>query len=241
MADAKRDPFEEWHRMNGEIVQRGKRWSQTRVPLLELVGRLDDLRRSDRIDEGAYRQKGNLFRDTVQALVTARCGVRLKDTKVDGRTDRHDLDFAGFQDEKGTIVVMAGEAKMLGSPPHIRAGKEYGERTISIDIDKRLKEVKYTPIDLKRHQDSEIRKGWTQWLEETQPKFFSAWLCRLAARDRLDRVIRKLEGLREYNNGVGVAIYRESGGRYEWVDVQSKKLADMDGLVDLICRAMGRQ
>lgn len=238
MAPAERDPFEEWRRLNLEIVKSRRRWSQIHIPLLKLIGHLDYLRRNDRIDEGAYRQKGNLFRDTVQALVAARCGVQLKDTKVFGRTDKHDLDFAGFQDEEGTVLVMAGEAKMLGSPPHTRAGKEYGERTISIDIDKRLKEVKYTPIDLKRSQDSEIQKGWAQWLEETRPMFFSAWLCRLAKRDRLERVVRKFEGLREYNNGVAVAIYRENGGRYEWVDVQSKKLTGMDGLVDLICGTM---
>ncbi len=62
----------------------------------------------------------------------------LREKALEGSTDIHKVDFAFVNSgRKVELYVIAGEAKMLGSPPHIRGGKQYPERTISIDIDKR--------------------------------------------------------------------------------------------------------
>lgn len=195
---------------------------------------MDEARKVDAIDEGAYRQKGNFFRDTVIALVEGRCELELWDRKIQGRTEIHNVDLSAFGDGH-EVVIVAGEVKMLGSPAHMRGGRKYAERTISIDIDKRVKEVKYTPIDLKRRYNPEVEEGWSNWIQQTHPKFFSAWLMRLAAKDKIDHIVKKLEGLTEYNNGVGIALYQQGRSEYEWVNFDSEKVLTVDELVDLIC------
>ncbi|GEM_PF-39663 len=145
-----------------------------------------------------------------------------------GYTDVHKVDFA-FVD--GNIYIIAGEAKMIGSPPHRRGGKLYPERPISIDIDKRIKEVKYTPIDLKRKFNQNVG-SWLEWIEKTYPKFYSAWLLRLGTRNRVAHLLDKLEGLCEYNNGVGVEIYHEVSGEYRWLDIERSKILSIDELIE---------
>ncbi len=152
-----------------------------------------------------------------------------------GRSDKHAVDLAAFESSTGgPILVLAGETKMIGSPPHATKSEHYPERTISIDIDKRTKEVKYTPIDLKRVNDPEVSGGWSSWLNKTKPVWVSAWLCRLGSKDKLHNVQEKFESLREYNNATAVAIYRELNGVYEWVPMHSTGLLDLDQLTELI-------
>ena len=108
------------------------------------------------------------------------------------------------------MPIIAGEAKMLGSPAHIRAsGERYPERPISIDLDKRIKEVKYTSVDLKRKFGISFAEGWTKWIDKSYPKFYSFWGCRLGERNKLSSLIEKFSGVIEYNNGCGVFIYKD--------------------------------
>lgn len=228
--------FEQWIILNEKIVAERLRFVQIEDELLQIIKEVDEARETDAIDEGEYRQKGNFFRNMIIALVKARCGLELRDRKIQGRTDVHDVDLSALGVTDGhEIAIVAGEVKMLGSPAHVRGGREYDERTISIDIDKRLKEVKYTPIDLKRRYNPEVKEGWSKWIRQTSPKFFSAWLMRLATKDKLERIIRKLEGLAEYNNAVGAALYQQDRSEYEWVKFESEKVLTVDGLVDIIC------
>ncbi len=228
--------FARWRSLNQEIVRRRLSWREIKQDLLELISETDALWRDGKITAGVYRQKGNLFRDTVISLVEARCGQRVEGRKVDGRSDKHVVDLAATELSEGKpVLVLAGETKMIGSPAHADRSERYPERTISIDIDKRTKEVKYTPVDLKRVNDSEVSGGWSSWLGKTKPMWVSAWLCRLASKDNLLNVQAKFESLREYNNAVAVAIYRDRNGVYEWVRIESSNLLDLDELTELIC------
>ncbi|MBO8183117.1 MAG: hypothetical protein H0Z28_10055 [Archaeoglobus sp.] len=235
-------PLERWASLNDKIARERLSFENIQNELLQILEDLDKLRKTGKIEEGAYRQKGNYFRKTIIALVRARCDVALKEETLEGQTDIHKVDFAFINSGKSVkLYVVAGEAKMLGSPTHFRDGKQFPERTISIDIDKRIKEVKYTPIDLKRRFSAQMTKGWSKWIDDTYPKFFSAWLMRLGSGNRLSHVISKLEGICEYNNAVGVAIYTEIDGKYQWVEHPlNSKLLDIDQFVKKICEEILR-
>lgn len=233
-------PTLKWEEFNRRIVSESLRWEEVQEELLYILAELDKLRREDRIEEGKYRQKGNYFRDTIIALVKARCGIELREREIPGRTDVHRVDLSYLQDaehpQRG-FVLLAGEAKAMGSPEHQRANRHYPERTLTIDIDKRIKEVKYTSIDLKRRSDPEVTRSWNEFILETSPAFFSAWLMRLGVQDRIEHVFEKLVGVSEYTNGVGVAIYRErDDGFYEWVSAIQAPLLTIGALIDTICR-----
>lgn len=226
-------PFTEWDRLNTVISSQDLAWSDIRARLLSIIGDLDHLRRTDQIEEGPYRQKGNRFRNTIRALIRARCGVDMPNRRVSGRTDRHDLDLVWEQQDE---VLIAIEAKMIGSPAHVRLGRRYVERSIGIDIDKRTKEMKYTAIDLKRSTAPEGIGNWSDWRTSTQPHFAVALLMRLAGRNRVDAVKRKVEGLAEYVDAVGLALYREnSNGTLSWVPVSSSSFLDIGELVNTAC------
>jgi len=230
-------PFERWSALNDKIIREKLSFKDIQDELLQVLESLDELRKVGGIEEGVYRQKGNYFKNTIIALVQARCDVILRERELIGRTDKHKVDFAFVNSRGVELYVVAGEAKMLGSPPHVRGDKQYPERTISIDIDKRIKEVKYTPIDLKRRFSSNEIGDWQKWVDESYPKFFSAWLLRLGAGNRLDHVISKLESIREYNNAVGVAIYTEVDEKYQWVEIPpNSRLLNIDQFVEEICR-----
>ena len=235
----KESPVKEWSKLNARIVKGKLKWDDIKDKLLEIISAMDNLWENGKIPEGEYRQKGNHFKDTVIALVKAQCGINVTGKKVKGRTDKHAVDLCYFKGKSnGGVLIIAGEAKMLGSPKHLMDRRTYPERTITIDIDKRSKEVKYTPIDLKRLNDPEVVTGWKKWIDETKPKFFSAWMMRFASKNHLGNVISKLEGISEYNNGVGIAIYKDQDRRYAWVDIKSSKLLTLGDLVDQICAAM---
>jgi hypothetical protein len=233
-------PVQSWEELNRRIVQENLRWREVQEQLLNILVELDRLRREDRIPEGRYRQKGNYFRDTIIALIEASCGFKLYEQELPGKTDRHRVDISylqNYENPRQGFVLLAGEVKAMGSPEHEREGKRYPERTLTIDIDKRIKEVKYTSIDLKRLADPTVSRGWYRFIRETPPAFFTAWLLRLAAQDRLEHVFEKLKGISEYTNGVGVAIYREwSAGQYEWIEKVPDPLLTIGEFIELICR-----
>lgn len=241
-------PYTDWKNLNKLIVNKHLRWEDINERLLHITQEIDNLRKTDRIPEGIYRQKGNIFRDTVAALVESRCNIKLTERRVHGRTDKHVIDLTLTNDQShkqvtADAIVVAGEAKMIGGPKHERGGKSYRERTIQIDIDKRAKEVKYTPIDLKRFVKPKAEAGWRNLIEETSPAFFSAWLMRLATKDRIEHITAKLEGMTEYQDAVGVAIYDESQtGQYRWVNVKSAnpKILTIGELIDWICKLIRR-
>lgn len=225
--------FTEWDKLNSKIRNQSLGWSAIRGGLLRVVEGLNDLRRTNQIEEGAYRQKGNRFRDTIRALIQAQCGVDMPNGRVDGRTDRHDVDLVWTQEGR---LMVAIEAKMIGSPGHFRHGTRFRERSIGIDIDKRIKEMKHTAVDLKRHTVPESIGTWSAWRSDTPPRFAAALLMRLAERNRVNTVRKKVEGLTEYLDAVGLELYRENpDGTLSWVSVSSPVVLDIGQFVDAIC------
>jgi hypothetical protein len=208
--------LERWRALVSEIVQRRYRFADIEDSFLDIMCDLNDLRRHGEIEVGIYRQKGNYWRDMIVALIESLCGIRMRERRIQGWTDVHAVDFSYVETISGKeIPIIAGEAKMLGSPAHIRpTGERYGERPTSIDLDKRLKEVKYTPIDLKM-KFGRFVASWEEWIEQSFPKFFSFWACRVGERNHIDLLINKFQGLRKYNNGVGVFLYEEKNGSYQ--------------------------
>lgn len=118
---------------------------------------------------------------------------------------------------KGRVPVIAGEVKVIGSLPHRIGNRIYPERNINIDINKRVKEVKYTPVDLKRKYDPVVSKPWIRWIEETRPKFYTFWLLRLGSSNRLYHILEKIRGIKEYNNGGSTIVYKEDVNSYKYI------------------------
>jgi hypothetical protein len=192
------------------------------------------------LPEGEYRQKGNAFRDFISELIFVRSGgqYRLMDRKVRGYTEQnHDVDLAYV---RGETLLVAGEVKMTGSPAHRRGNYIQRERKTQSDLDKRLKEVKFTAVDLKLYYtpnrtmakivseeslfSTHYPAWWDEWIKSSIPGFYSFWASRLASGQRKgDKVtnadnprllIEKFDKLRKYNNAVGVFMFREKGGKY---------------------------
>ncbi len=101
-----------------------------------------------RLDEGIYRQKGERFRRVLTSLIAARTGVTVTARTVAGLTSAHRPDIV-VQDRAGG-PLLAGEVKMSGTRGHVTPqGVQRPDRGASVDYEKRLKEVKYTSVDLK--------------------------------------------------------------------------------------------
>jgi hypothetical protein len=156
------------------------------------------------IDEGTYRQKGNIWGELIRELLRRRCGVVFRKGRLHGLTDIHAVDFYYGRAENPEIV---GEAKMLGSP----ATKDKPVRRGATDIDKRLKEVKYTPLDLKLRYTGPAIRDWHRWLRSSGPQFFTFWAFRVEPGESIPRIVKKCSDLAAYyNNGVGIFLFTPS-------------------------------
>ena len=209
------------------------------------------------LPEGEYRQKGNAFRDFISELIFVRSEgmYRLLDRKVRGYTERnHDVDLAYVVRDR---VIVAGEVKMTGSPPHRRGSHVQKERKTQSDLDKRLKEVKFTAVDLKLYHtpnqvivkiissdrnllSADLPLWWDEWIRTSIPGFYSFWASRLASgelknskvvnADNPNLLLEKFDRLRKYNNAVGVFMFREEGGRY--VPVETERIKKLNLTID---------
>ncbi len=218
---------------------------------------VETLRIRGLLPEGEYRQKGNAFRDFISELIFVRSGgtYRLLDKKVRGYTERnHDVDLAYVV---GDTVLVAGEVKMTGSPPHRRGSYAQKERKTQSDLDKRLKEVKFTAVDLKLYHtpnkvivkilsnngnllSTDLPLWWDEWIKASIPGFYSFWASRLASgqlkndkvvnADNPDLLLDKFDKLRKYNNAVGVFMFREENGKY--VPVKTERIKKLNLMID---------
>jgi hypothetical protein len=212
------------------------RFGDIQEEFLAILHELDEHRREGTVPEGEYRQKGNAFRDLILALIESRFGFKLRDMRVEGFTDEHDLDLGFYFNG---VLYVGGQVKMIGGPPHILRGERMPERPTRADIDKRMKEVKYTPLDLKlKYSGTDLRKwaSWRDWIANSIPKFFSFWACRIGAEDDPDLIASKFVRLTEYNNSVGVVLYREEEGRYTAIERPELKHLTIDSAIDQMGR-----
>jgi len=156
----------------------GLRFSDIKGELLDALNELNSAWGSAKIEEGMYRQKGNRFRDLIIALIQSQCAAELKERRVRGLTDLHTIDIIYPITGDPAVVV---EVKMLGTPSHLTQGGTYRpERGGAVDLDKRLKEVKYTPIDLKLRYSGTVIGQWDQWVKRASPSSIRYGLAILA-------------------------------------------------------------
>ena len=189
-----------------------------------------------RIPPGIYRQKGNRFKDLIGTLIRRKCGLNFIERDVEGLTDRHKVDLV-FPTRGPPEVAI--EVKMAGRPEHVdEAGIKRPLRGGEVDFDKRLKEVKYTPIDLKlRHSGTDVG-DWDSWIEKSVPYFYTVYGFFLGNPRRLDQTVTKFVNLsRRYNNGVGVFLYIREGDHYVGVlDHKNLQTLCIDNVIGEVCR-----
>jgi len=230
-------PFEDFRRKAIELAQNSDgTFGSICEPFLTLMhSELNSYRRKGLIPEGEYRQKGNAFRDMLSWLINKRSGIRLEDRRVKGFTDIHDIDLVFMPDN---VLKVAGEAKLLGTPAHLlESGEEKPERAGHVDVDKRLKEVKFTAVDLKLRYGG-INVGiWDNWIANARPAFYSIWGCMVGEKTpkKIELLTRKFVELRKYNNGVGVLFYTEREGNYVRIRDTAPEL-DIDKTIQDLCK-----
>ncbi len=232
--------MEAWEAFIQEVRSReGLRFATIEGDFLRMMETMNSAWVAGELEEGVYRQKGNRWRDLIVELVRSRCMVTLQGRRIQGLTDIHAVDSAYPPIGDPVLVV---EAKMLGTPAHTMPnGRRKPERGGAVDLDKRLKEVKYTPVDLKLKHTGTTVGEWDQWVKSSLPKFYSLWACYIGERERrnLDAMIRKFQDLKGYyNDGVGVFFYEQSGSRYIKVDDPALLELSIDDVVDEICRLL---
>src|SRR3990172_3502594 len=141
--------------------------------ILRLMEGLDLMPGGTVVPPGIYRQKGNRFRDVIRVLLQRKSGLEFHERRIAGLTDQHvvDLAYPYKGDPKLTI-----EVKMAGRPRHVdESGIERPIRGGEVDFDKRLKEVKYTPVDLKLRYTGLHGQNWDDWIGDSIPRFYSIW------------------------------------------------------------------
>lgn len=234
--------YDLWNVLIDRAGQVGTRFQDIEEAFLEFMQAVNGLRRKGKFPAGQYRQKGNWWRDLMAALVKARCGVVMPDRRVEGLTDVHSLDMMypdPLVEVSGSLIVV--EAKMLGTPEHIEPdGTRRPERGGAVDLDKRLKEVKYTPIDLRLKYTGPVASDWEEWNRTAIPKFYSLWAFRVASRERQTvqtRIVNKMVRLaRYYNTGVGFYLYEEDeGGQYRSFSAAVPRGHTVDEVIEAIC------
>lgn len=188
-----------------------------------------------RIPPGTYRQKGNRFRDLIRVLIRRRCGVDFFERDLEGLTDRHKVDLV-FPARGPPLIGI--EVKMAGRPGHTdEGGFQRPPRGGEVDLDKRLKEVKYTPIDLKLRETGTRVREWDEWIRDSVPYFYTIWGFLMGNERRLEPTIDKFANLaRHYNNGVGVFLYALRDGRYVKVSgFENLDRLTIDGVLEVVC------
>lgn len=166
------------------------------------------------LDEGIYRQKGTRWQQVIATLIKSRTGVELSGGEIQGLTSTHRPDMVLLRTDG--IPIIAGEAKMTGTRAHVMpSGVTRPERGASVDLEKRLKEVKYTAVDLKLRYSGLQVGEWQAWIRSSLPRFYSFWAFLIVGRDRPEWILGRMRSLREYyHDGVGVSMFRLEGDRY---------------------------
>lgn len=193
------------------------------------------------LDEGLYRQKGTRWQQVISSIITARTGVALTGGGVEGLTSTHRPDMVLLRDDG--VPLMTGEAKMAGTRAHVTpAGVRRPERGGSVDLEKRLKEVKYTAVDLKLRYSGTQVGDWQTWIRSALPRFYSFWAFLIVGRDRPEWILQRMRSLREYyHDGVGVCMFRLEGGQYAAYEGPEFDEFDVDGVIDEIVALVQRQ
>lgn len=200
-----------------------------------------------RLTSGQNQNKGLFFNELVARLIE-RCaglGVAQRGKRPGILLPTVDVDLC-FPSDPLTRPVMIAEVKMAGTPKHPGSPKAgVLGRPASADVDKRIREIALSVIDLKL-ADAE---GGTSpigdissWIQETRPRFFALFGLRVIDSNDLKKVLGRFQYLaNSYANGVGLALYTPvdpstAAGRVRYKSIDAPGGMSVDDAVKRICR-----
>lgn len=196
--------------------------------LLDTLWDLDAKLRAGAIAMVPYRNdKGNWWTETIREVIQRAADVEVKPASIIGTSEIHNVDLALVS---ASVPIVCVEVKAQGNPGYLLRREMKPERRIQSDIDKRLKEVKYTSVDLKRKYGRggvdkilslDKEQDWIEWKDNAQPKFYAVWLGRRATGENAELLLRKMREAMKYLNGIGAFMYegREDRKSYRQIDV----------------------
>ncbi len=201
---------------------------------LTIAQTYNDLWVRGELDQGMYRQKGSQWQRVITSIIETHTGTALGSRELEGLRGIHRPDMVYLQPDGTPLVV--GEAKMLGTRGHrTPEGVWRPDRGGSVDIEKRLKEVKHTPVDLKLRYSGVEVGDWQKWIKDSLPRFYSFWAFLVVGRDRPAQMLERLRLLRDYyNNGVGAFFFRMVDDRYVALQGTGFDEFDVDQAIDEI-------
>lgn len=215
-------------------------FSKIQSHLLKALSALDVRRVTGEITDGIYRQKGNRFREIIEAIVFNRCQFRFDETKLRGYTSTHKVDhFFGFNSTKldNRVPFIAGETKLAGTPSWMDAGRMRPERIGTVDLEKRTKEIKFTAVDLRLKFAEKSRfSNFEDLLMHGTPRFYAfmgLYMGKIPDGEKINRAISLLEELLKFGISTGVFLFYGSPAQY--VEIPVKKELSIDQALIKLC------
>jgi hypothetical protein len=205
---------------------RETRWVAIEDAFLAIVSEFDELFVTGQMDIGNYKAKARYFNDLIAHLLANSTGrvIATRAKRAGLSFPAHDVDVA-YPAEASYIPLALGEVKIAGMPPYPGNVNTSGEtgRPVSQDLDKRIREIGFTAIDLKRGANEAIRLTKTGGGRDFTPLYVAIYAARAASDGDLAATVRKLTALRDhYADAVGVFLYRAPNAKrptsYEKVD-----------------------
>lgn len=196
---------------------------------------------------GQNQNKGLFFNELVARLVE-RCaglGIAQRGRRPGILLPTVDVDLC-YPPDRTKRPAMIAEVKMAGTPKHPgspRAG--ILGRPASADVDKRIREIALSVIDLKL---ADVQGGTTSigditsWIQETRPRFFALFGLRVVDDNDLRKVLARFQYLaNSYANGVGLALYRPVDqstpiGRVTYMPIAPPGGMSIDDAIRRMCR-----
>jgi hypothetical protein len=199
------------------------------------------------LTSGQNQNKGLFFNELIARLIE-RCaglGVAQRGKRPGILLPTVDVDLCFPADPK-TRPAMIAEVKMAGTPKH-KGSPTAGlmGRPASADVDKRIREIALSVIDLKL---ADVQGGTTSigditsWIQGTRPHFFALFGLRVIDDNDLRKVLARFQYLaNSYANGVGLALYRPvepatPEGRITYAAIPAPGGMSIDDTVKRICR-----
>ena len=211
-------------RVRAETVK----FEQIEDELLDTLWELDAKLQAGAIAMESYRNdKGNWWTEIIRKIIQRAADVEVKPASITGTSETHNVDLVLI---RASVPMVCVEVKAQGNPGYLLRKETKPERRIQSDIDKRLKEVKYTSVDLKRKYGRsggdkilslDKEQDWIEWKDNAQPKFYAIWLGRRATGESVELLLRKMREAMKYLNGIGAFMYeaREDSRGYRQIDV----------------------
>ncbi len=211
-----------------KLRREGTAFEQVENEILNTLWDLDMKLQTGKIPMETYRNnKGNWWMDLVRQAIINACHVEVRPESILGASETHNVDLA-FVGKSGPIVCV--EVKAQGNPGYVLRRERKPERRIQSDIDKRLKEVKYTSMDLKRKYDRggvsdtlslDKERDWVEWKQKALPKFYVLWLGRRVTRENESLLLKKFQEAMKYLNGIGALIYEQNEKKNGYREIEA--------------------